>query len=160
MLNVMSVQILFTTAFLAGIAVAFIYRYAPLSNIATSAGAFCNKRYAALPMSRLISNAQNSTATARTKGCFFIGAYKLITASLAILFDRWISYRPTFFRAIFRREGFVQLHLIRLSAYLACFLNLSVHHALHYNTLYSKYGAVILERFFTATGITPELVIE
>ena len=165
MLDMMSVQILFTTAFLAGVAVAFIYSNAPFSNVTACAGAFSYKRHAAFPVWGFISNKILSTpekrASQRAKP--FLLAFvcgEVFTAILALCGSFWVSFLPARLTAIFRGFKLVSLDFVFRAANSTRFYLLSVFHVTYYNIFSEKYAAVILERFFTATGITPELMEE
>lgn len=160
--NMMCVQIFFTSAFLAGIIVSFINSNAPLSNTTTGAGAFGNERFAAFPSWAFITHKILCSPNKRTffRACFCnCASISFINNSAnrtGTCYGR-ASVTPTRFATIFRGRGFIKLHFVRLSTHFARLFNLSVFHAMYYNTFNQNYGAVILERFYTATGITPEL---
>jgi hypothetical protein len=155
MLNVMSVQVFFISAFLAGVVIALINSNAPLSDIAPSAGAFVYKRYAAFPIRGFIPYKIFCPPNKRAyfRACFLWLALKMaecIATYNTYFRDRRISFEPTSAPAIFRRIRFICLYAIIRTAEDTLFYYLSVFHALYYNIFTNNYGAVILERYATA----------
>lgn len=161
----MGVQVPFTSALLACIIISFINSNPPLCNRPRSASAFIYKRFSTLPSRAFISDKVLGSPDKRAffRACSGHGASIFFinnSADRASIYYRRSSVAPASLTAIFRRIEFICLNLILNSANRTYLYFLCVFHAMYYNIIKQKYGAVILERFYTATGITPELVTE
>lgn len=138
--------------------VALIYIFPPNGQFAASLRSLAVQACAAFPCSGFFSNPDKSCAFSRAKFRSFVSGVEQFSACRTSSFWWWVASRPAFFGAIM--SGFIpiSLYIKRLIALDACFGDLSVFHAEHYNTISPAYVAITLQRFQDHTGILPLLL--
>jgi hypothetical protein len=146
------------SAGLASVMIALINCLAPFSETAFCFSALAKQGYATLPGRRFFTHKRLTTTRAGAIARSLISAIEGLTAVSALTRFWRIAMRPAGFRAIPGCLSAVCLDLIGCTASLTYLCNLSVLHAMHYNTISPAYCAVAIQRWVDKTGGEPVLL--